>query len=88
MSQIFSEEKLELKMLYISVIILNNLDLFSFSIIKVILWNFFRQNWYLNSEEKREFIQLIEATPIDELNRAELIRLRDLLVNQNLNNIY
>ncbi len=84
MSQIFSEEKLELKMLYISVIILNILDLFSFSIIKVILWNFFRQNWYLNSEEKREFIQLIEATPIDELNRAELIRLRDLLVNQNL----
>ena len=71
-------------MLYISVIILNILDLFSFSIIKVILWNFFRQNWYLNSEEKREFIQLIEATPIDELNRAELIRLRDLLVNQNL----
>ena len=45
---------------------------------------FFRQNWYLNSEEKREFIQLIEATPIDELNKAELIRLRDLLVNQNL----
>lgn len=84
MSQIFSEEKLELKMLFISVIILNILDLFSFSIIKVILWNFFRQNWYLNSEEKREFIQLIEATPIDELNRAELIRLRDLLVNQNL----
>ena len=84
MGQIFSEEKLELKMLYISVIILNILDLFSFSIIKVILWNFFRQNWYLNSEEKREFIQLIEATPIDELNRAELIRLRDLLVNQNL----
>ena len=84
MSQIFSEEKLQLKMLYISVIILNILDLFSFSIIKVILWNFFRQNWYLNSEEKREFIQLIEATPIDELNRAELIRLRDLLVNQNL----
>ena len=84
MSQIFSEEKLELKMLYISVIILNILDLFSFSIIKVILWNFFRQNWYLNSEEKREFIQLIEATPIDELNRAELIRLRDLLVIQNL----
>ena len=84
MSQIFSEEKLELKMLYISVIILNILDLFSFSIIKVILWNFFRQNWYLNSEEKREFIQLIEATPIDELNKAELIRLRDLLVNQNL----
>ena len=84
MSQIFSEEKLELKMIYISVIILNILDLFSFSIIKVILWNFFRQNWYLNSEEKREFIQLIEATPIDELNRAELIRLRDLLVNQNL----
>ena len=88
MGQIFSEEKLELKILFISVIILNNLDLFSFSIIKVILWNFFRQNWYLNSEEKREFIQLIEATPIDELNRAELIRLRDLLVNQNLNNIY
>ena len=84
MSQIFSEEKLQLKMLYISVIILNILDLFSFSIIKVILWNFFRQNWYLNSEEKREFIQLIEATPIDELNKAELIRLRDLLVNQNL----
>ena len=84
MSQIFSEEKLELKMLYISVIILNILDLFSFSIIKVILWNFFRQNWHLNSEEKREFIQLIEATPINELNRAELIRLRDLLVNQNL----
>jgi len=88
MGQIFSEEKLELKILFISVIILNILDLFSFSIIKVILWNFFRQNWYLNSEEKREFIQLIEATPIDELNRAELIRLRDLLVNQNLNNIY
>ena len=84
MSQIFSEEKLQLKMLYISVIILNILDLFSFSIIKVILWNFFRQNWYLNSEEKREFIQLIEATTIDELNRAELTRLRDLLVNQNL----
>ena len=84
MGQIFSEEKLELKILFISVIILNILDLFSFSIIKVILWNFFRQNWYLNSEEKREFIQLIEATPIDELNRAELIRLRDLLVNQNL----
>jgi len=84
MGQIFSEEKLELKILFISVIILNILDLFSFSIIKVILWNFFRQNWYLNSEEKREFIQIIEATPIDELNRAELIRLRDLLVNQNL----
>ena len=84
MGQIFSEEKLELKILFISVIILNILDLFSFSIIKIILWNFFRQNWYLNSEEKREFIQLIEATPIDELNRAELIRLRDLLVNQNL----
>ena len=84
MSQIFSEEKLELKMLYISVIILNILDLFSFSIIKVILWNFFRQNWYLNSEEKREFIQLIEATTIDELNRAELTRLRDILLNQNL----
>ena len=84
MGQIFSEEKLELKILFISVIILNILDLFSFSIIKVILWNFFRQNWYLNSEEKREFIQLIEATTIDELNRAELTRLRDILLNQNL----
>ena len=45
---------------------------------------FFRQNWYLNFEEKREFIQLIEATTIDELNRAELTRLRNILLNQNL----